>query len=120
VARRRAQKTILVASHNPKLADVRKDALEKAGYRVIPAANVLDVRNACAGDKIDLAIVGYSIPPAGKRQVWIEVRNHCDIPILELYQSGPPELADESRIFTHQAETPTDFVETVRKILRDR
>lgn len=40
------KQAILVASFDPHLADVRKRALENAGYLVVPAADLIAVRSA--------------------------------------------------------------------------
>ncbi len=114
---RRARKTILVASRDPHLADVRKRVLESAGYRVIPAVSIPDVAAACTEERVDLVLLGYSLPPAEKRRVANEARRHCRTPILELYDGHPPELVEESRTYTHRSETPEDFLKAVQEIL---
>jgi CheY-like chemotaxis protein len=63
--RRALQKTVLVASRDPRLMDVRKHVLEDAGYRVILASNIHEVSDACQG-KIDLVLIGYSLRTTGK------------------------------------------------------
>jgi hypothetical protein len=46
---------ILVVSHDPHHADVRKHRLEDAGYEVIPAMNIQAVREACEKRTLQLA-----------------------------------------------------------------
>ena len=70
------EKAILVVSHDPRLADVRKAILESAGFRVHAAFDLPTVSRYCHENKLDLIMIGYSLPPAEKRQIWAEVRKH--------------------------------------------
>ena len=56
---------ILVVSHGRKLADVRKNILEKAGFTVIQAADASAVERICMHDGVKLIMLGYSLAPAG-------------------------------------------------------
>jgi DNA-binding response OmpR family regulator len=109
----------LVASRDPHLADVRRGVLEKAGFRVFAATNVEQIQKTCREQRIALVLVGYSVPPSDKRRFFAEAREHCKTPILELFATGKPELVEESRIFTHQALRPDDFLEAVLAIVAD-
>ena len=111
-------KTILVASFDPALADVRKRVLESAGYRVISASDVLAVRAACASESISLVVIGYSLPPGEKRRVWYEIRQHCgkNVPVLELHAASTPILSEDA-VVIHASQSPDDFVDKVREIL---
>ena len=109
--------TVLVASKNPKLADVRKRVLEQAGFKVIPAMDEDAVRETCGKAKVDLVMIGYSLLPAEKRRVWKAAREFCKTPILELYENGTPELMESQALFAHQARTPDDFLDAVWQIL---
>src|SRR5690348_18449913 len=113
------KKAILVVSFNPGLADVRKNVLEAAGYKVIAAKTIVQVRRACQRKQPpDLVMIGYSLPPAEKRRVSVEVRAHLRrVPVLELYDGGKARLADEARTYTHQSQAPQDFLDAVREIL---
>jgi len=106
-------KAVLVASRDPRLADVRRRVPENAGFRVFEARNVEEVQKACKEKPIALVLVGYSVPPSDKRRFFTEARKHCKTPVLELFATGKPELVEETRTFTHQAHTPEDFLETV-------
>src|SRR2546423_162090 len=64
---RRQKKTVLVASRDPQLADVRKRALEEAGYQVISVNSIPQIKQACQAHQVHLVVVGYSLPPAEKR-----------------------------------------------------
>ena len=116
----RRRQAILVVSSNPGLADVRKQVLEAAGYKVLAASNLPAVTDACRNEKIDLIMLGYSLPPAERRRVWVEARQHCKAPILELYEGDRAELMEETNTFVHESHTPGDFLEAAEAILRRR
>jgi DNA-binding NtrC family response regulator len=111
-------KTVLVISHDPRLADVRKSVLEAAGYEVLSVSNLTDIETTCKNKKVHLTMIGYSLPPAEKRRMFMEAREHCKTPVLELYQNGKPELMEESHISSHLAKVPEDFLEAVNALLR--
>jgi DNA-binding NtrC family response regulator len=110
--------TILVASNDPQLADTRKSLLEAAGHSVIAVREPSEVGKMCSETPISLLIIGYSVPPAKKRHIWLEARNKCHVPILELHRSGESELIPEEALFLHEAHAPDDFLNTVQNILR--
>jgi DNA-binding NtrC family response regulator len=110
-----AKKKILVVSFDQQLADVRKTVLDEAGFQVLSAADLRAVRKACIEQSPDLVMIGYSLPPAEKRRVWVEVRDLCNCPVLELHQGGAPTLMPPA--YFHQAEQPGDFLERVKAIL---
>jgi DNA-binding response OmpR family regulator len=112
-------KAVLVASRDPHLADVRRHVLENAGFRVIAAANVHEVQKACQEKPIALVLVGYSVPPSDKRRFFTEARKHCKTPVLELFETGQPELVEEVRTFSHRSHTPEDFLQKVISILSE-
>ncbi|MBZ5493052.1 MAG: hypothetical protein LAO76_19210 [Acidobacteriia bacterium] len=111
------KETILVASWNPVLADLRKTILEKEGFAVLQAKGSAGVRALCKKKKVNFVLIGYSLPPSEKRKVWVEARKVCKTPILQLYQGAEPELI-ESNAFAHESHTPDDFVKSVRSFLR--
>jgi hypothetical protein len=63
-------------------------------------------------------MVGYSLPPAEKRRVFVEARQHCKTPVLELYQNGKPELMEDSLMSSHLSRVPEDFLEAVDAVLK--
>ena len=109
--------TILVASWDPVLADVRKTILEKEGFVVLQSKGSARVRALCKEKNVDLVLIGYSVPPSEKRRVWAEARKFCKAPILELLRGGETELI-ESHVFAHESRTPDDSVKSVRSVLR--
>jgi DNA-binding response OmpR family regulator len=111
------RETILVASWDPVLADLRKTILERAGFAVLQSRGSAGVRDLCKKKKVNLVLIGYSLPPSEKRKVWLEARKACKTPILQLYQDAEPELV-ESNALAHESQTPDDFVKSVRAVLR--
>jgi len=63
-------------------------------------------------------MLGHSLLPAEKRRVWAEVREHCDVPILELHKEGGPELMEAA--FFHESLAPDDFLRSVMRILQPK
>src|SRR3954462_1900199 len=114
----RGGKSILVVSHNPELADVRKRVLEEEGYQVLPADNLEAVRSACENGNIDLVIIGYSLPPSDKRRVALAARENCKVPVLELFQGEEPDLLRETWLYYSQM--ADDLVRAVRHVFASR
>ena len=112
----KTQQRILVVSHDPHLADVRKALLEAAGFQVIAASNIKEVQAACQKNP-QLAMIGYSLPPAEKRRVWEDIRERCKVPILELHKDEKPSLLADA--FFHHSERPDDFLAAVRRLLTE-
>ena len=108
---------IIVASHDPVLADVRKQLLESAGFYVIPVTDSPTVEELCRKHKVKLIMLGYSLPPAEKRRIWHSARTKCNAPILELYHKGKPELVEQN-VFSHEAQRSDDFLDRVQQLLR--
>ena len=108
---------ILVVSHNPGHADVRKQKLEAAGYEVIPAMNIRAVREACKKRTLQLVVIGYSLPAREVRRVKLEVLQGCgvEVPILELRTHDAARGADASVAIQHPEEH--GVAERVRQIL---
>jgi len=109
------KKTVLVFSRHPELADVRKHVLEQAGFEVVSISEPERIEEACR--KISLVLVGYSLTPAEKRRVAAEAIKFCKCPILELWDSEPPRVRIDHRIFDHYSLTPEDFLQTVQSLL---
>lgn len=107
-----------MVSHDPLLADVRRKLLEKAGFEVMAASDSTAIRSACEIHKPRLVMIGYSLLPSEKRRVWAAVKEHCEVPVLELYKQKGPELMSPD--FFQEAVAPDDFLAAVMKILSRR
>src|SRR5258708_38763510 len=101
---------ILVVSHNPQLAYLRKTILEDAGFEVLAATDPRTAGRTCAKHNLRLVVVGHSLLPAAKRRVCAKVREHCDVPVLELHQEREPQLMPPA--FFHVYTSPNHFLET--------
>ncbi len=110
---------ILVVSHDPTEADIRRNVLEGAGFEVVRANQLRGIRRACEKQAISLVMIGYSLPPAEKRRVWDEIRQTCDgnLPVLELYNKGKQDLVGSQTLFVHESHAPDDFIGAVESIL---
>ncbi len=108
---------ILVVSRDPKLADIRKTVLERAGFTVVPATDDTAVEQACSSNGIQLIMLGYSLAPSDKRRVWAKSREYCNVPILELHKGNPPELV-ERNVFAHESTRAEDFLHSVERLMR--
>jgi DNA-binding response OmpR family regulator len=109
---------ILVVSHDPSAADVRKSVLEANGFQVLAASDLLAVRKHCVESHPDLVMIGYSLPASEKRRVWLEVTERCKTPVLELHLDGAPSLMEPT--YVHASKSADDFLETVKSILRPK
>jgi DNA-binding response OmpR family regulator len=107
---------ILVVSHNPRLAQVRRRILEKAGFEVLAARDSQAVARTCIEHRLRAVVVGHSVLPADKRRIWAEVREHCKVPVLALHKSRGPELMPPT--FFHQALAPEDHLDDVMPVLQ--
>lgn len=91
---------ILNVALNEPLLKSRSAILEKAGYEVVPALNLLQIEAACKTYRdFNIVIIGYALPKEERRRVMASVRQRCGpMPILELYPQGTApvdEQADE-------------------------
>lgn len=107
---------ILVVSHDSHLADVRRDVLLNAGFEVLEARDSRTVKKTCTEHRLRLVMVGHSLPPSEKRRVWAEVREHYQVPVLELHKESEPELMAPA--YFHESVTPDDFLTAVMRILQ--
>jgi len=110
------ENTILLASRDPSLTDVRKRVLEDAGFAVILATDGDAVHLACSRERVRLIVLGQSLLPSDKRRIWVAAKANRNVPILELYRDGRPELLDQN-VFTHQTQKMDDFLNSVRNVL---
>ena len=111
---------ILVVSKDHDLADIRAHILRDAGFQVESAMDLNTFKTLCeAHPKVDLVIIGYSLPMPEKRRVWEAAKEACkDTPILELYEHGRHELLENDKLSLHEYHTGADFVTAVNFILR--
>src|SRR5579864_9256518 len=112
------QRTILNVALNESLLKNRSAILERAGYEVEPAQNILEVKAACESRLFDLVIIGYALPKEEKRRVMMTVRKHCGLtPILELYPHGTTPVDEESDEQLPSADEPDALLTKVHEAL---
>ncbi|HYX52096.1 MAG TPA: hypothetical protein VE783_01510 [Candidatus Limnocylindrales bacterium] len=114
----RRKNTVMIVSLDRPLGDRRKQALEKAGIPAFVVYEVEGVSSACNQHHPRAVVFGRSLPPAEKRRAWLQVRNACHVPIIELFEHDVPE--EMPAAYLHQLATPDDFVDTVKKLLKRR
>jgi DNA-binding NtrC family response regulator len=112
---------ILVVSKEQKLADTRARILQDAGYQIESAMDLNAFKTLCeAHPKVDLVIIGYSLPMPEKRRVWEAATEGCkDTPILELFEHGRHELLENDKLSIHEYHSETEFLVAVALILKD-
>jgi DNA-binding NtrC family response regulator len=112
---------ILVVSKEQKLADTRARILQDAGYQIESAMDLNTFKTLCeAHPKVDLVIIGYSLPMPEKRRVWEAAKEGCkDTPILELFEHGRHELLENDKLSIHEYHSEADFLVAVALILKD-
>jgi DNA-binding NtrC family response regulator len=117
--KKREQDKIVLVSRDPDLTDIRKRVLENAGFAVIDATDESAVTQACSRERVRLILLGQSLSPSEKRQIWVATKAQCKVPILELYHRGKPELLEQN-VFTHHSQQPDDFLDSVRNALSEK
>jgi|SRR6185437_10781959 len=109
------KRTILLASLDPARTDLKKRLLEAAGYRVIVVNTVADIPSRCLNHKIDLVLIGSSLPVEERRRFRSQSRDQSSL-VLEIYREETPELMDDCRTYVHHAVTSVDFLEAVQAV----
>jgi DNA-binding response OmpR family regulator len=66
---------IMVVEDNEDLLKLLGRALERAGYRVIPARSGVEMRNLLSGDKPDLIVLDIGLPDADGRDLLATLKN---------------------------------------------
>jgi CheY-like chemotaxis protein len=109
-------RTILLASQNVELAKQRAAALEQEGYQAVIATTIHHIAMACL-QNIDVVVIGSSIPTSEKRRVLVEIRRHCQAPVLELFEMQPC-LQNEHGVQPFHSLTHNDFIRAIEGMLR--
>jgi hypothetical protein len=89
--------------------------LKKQDSRSWAASDSTAIQDTCVNHKPRLVMIGYSLLPSEKRRVWAAVKEHCEVPVLELHRKKGPELVSPD--FSHESLAPDDFLAMVMKIL---
>jgi len=109
--------SILSISYDRALLLTRQALFEAAGYRVASAYGFTDAMRLCDNGSFDLMVMGHSIPPADKRVLIEQFRQHCDAPVVSLLRHGEP-LVDGAD-YHASPDDPHELVSTVAEILQN-
>ncbi|HEX5013830.1 MAG TPA: response regulator transcription factor [Candidatus Limnocylindrales bacterium] len=77
-------KTILVVDDEPKIADLARDYLEHAGYKVAIAADGRSALEAVGRERPDLVVLDLGLPELDGLDVTREIRRQSTLPIVML------------------------------------
>jgi len=111
--------TILNVALNEPLLKSRSAILEKAGYEVVAALNLLQVEAACKTHRVfSLVIIGYALPKEERRRVIASVRQRCGpTPILELYPHGTAPVDEHADEQLPSPEDPNVLLTKISEVL---
>jgi two-component system, OmpR family, alkaline phosphatase synthesis response regulator PhoP len=84
LARTRDVKHILVVDDEPRIAEIARDYLQRAGYRVSTAANGVDALAAARTDRPDLVVLDLGLPRMNGLDVTRRLRQDSPVPIIML------------------------------------
>ena len=77
-------KQILVVDDEPRIADICRDYLERAGFKVITAANGADALTLARTKQPDLVVLDLGLPKMDGLDVTRALRKHSNVPIIML------------------------------------
>jgi DNA-binding response OmpR family regulator len=109
-------KSVLVVSWDQNLARTREMLLRRAGYLVTSALGRTQAASHCRS-KVDLLVLGHSVPATEKKEVIACYRQYSTGPVLSLLRSHQQKLPEAD--FGVEAFDPAEVVRVVRKLLHD-
>jgi len=77
-------KQILVVDDEPRIADICRDYLERAGFTVVTAANGADALTLARTKQPDLVVLDLGLPKMGGFDVTRALRKQSNVPIIML------------------------------------
>ena len=77
-------KGILVVDDEPRIAEICRDYLERAGFRVTVAGNGADALQLARTKKPDLVVLDLGLPEVDGLDVTRALRKHSNVPIIML------------------------------------
>ena len=115
--------TVLVVDDEPKIAQLARDYLEHAGFRVSTAANGKSALQAAARERPDLIVLDLRLPDMDGLDVTRTLRKESTVPIIMLTARG--EEADKlvglelgADDYMTKPFSPKELVARVRAVLR--
>jgi two-component system alkaline phosphatase synthesis response regulator PhoP len=79
-----AMKQILVVDDEPRIAEICRDYLERAGFEVITAGNGADALTLARTKQPDLVVLDLGLPKMDGLDVTRSLRKHSNVPIIML------------------------------------
>ena len=106
---------VLCTGVDPVLLETRKLILERAGHKVITAADDSSVVTACRQNIFDVAVIGQAVSPKTKRQIMTLIRTHCaSAKVLELYRFSMGKTLENADSWLEvPADVPQDLADRV-------
>jgi two-component system, OmpR family, alkaline phosphatase synthesis response regulator PhoP len=116
-------RTILIVDDEPKIVQIARDYLERAGFRVLSTGDGRSVAPAVRRGKPDLVILDLALPDMDGLDVARELRKESEVPIIMLTARGDEtdrliglELGADDYIV--KPFSPKELVARVRAVLR--
>jgi two-component system alkaline phosphatase synthesis response regulator PhoP len=116
-------KQILVVDDEPKIAEICRDYLERAGFKVISAGNGADALAIARTQQPDLVVLDLGLPKMDGLDVTRVLRKHSNVPIIML--TARVEESDKLRGLELGADdyltkpfSPRELVARVRAVFR--
>jgi CheY-like chemotaxis protein len=82
--------TLLLVVDNDATAQIQREWLERAGYRVRPASSLKEVEQGCNAEKFDMVLVADGVEPRMKKAIGLMIRHFLpSTPILQLGRTRP-------------------------------
>jgi CheY-like chemotaxis protein len=110
---------ILSVSYDRSLAATREMLFSSVGLHVASALTMENAIELCQNELFDLIVVGHSMPIRHRQELVRELRRRCDAPVLALYRSGEPRLAEANYAFD-STQSPAALLEAVSGILKSK
>jgi len=116
-------KHILVVDDEPRIAEICRDYLERAGFAVVSAANGADAVTLARAKQPDLIVLDLGLPKMDGLDVTRSIRSHSNVPIIML--TARVDEADRLHGFEVGADdyitkpfSPRELVARVSSVLR--
>lgn len=113
---------VLCTGVDKTLLQTRKYILERAGHRVVTAADELALLTACKEHSFDVAVIGQAAGTSVKRRILEFVRKHCpDVKILELYQPYVGRVLENADSYLETPlDVPTELADRVSDLANEK
>ncbi|MEZ4679217.1 MAG: response regulator [Caldilineaceae bacterium] len=114
--------TLLVAEDDIMLCKLLKATLERAGYRVLTAANGADAVGVFQAQHVDLVILDVMMPVMDGFGACSKIRTLSDVPILMLSAFSSKDVVANAKrkgatMFLHKPIRPKDLTSHIQSLL---